>query len=117
VKLGDEIMTRHRIACGDSATFQGDERDIVFLSMIADQIASRQQTCCRALWNIFYTPSTPPPPALPVFATGLGAIGLLAWGGKRKTTWSVFWIKRSQKGVMHRGLARSGNHSPKKPQV
>jgi superfamily I DNA and/or RNA helicase len=35
-ELGDEIMMRHRIACGDSATFQGNERDVVFLSMIAD---------------------------------------------------------------------------------
>ncbi len=29
-------MQRHAILCGDSATFQGSERDIVFLSMVAD---------------------------------------------------------------------------------
>jgi len=34
--LGEEVVLRHRIACGDSATFQGNERDIIFLSMVAD---------------------------------------------------------------------------------
>ncbi len=34
--IGEEIMQRHSILCGDSATFQGSERDIVFLSMVAD---------------------------------------------------------------------------------
>jgi very-short-patch-repair endonuclease len=34
--IGEEIMQRHSILCGDSATFQGNERDIVFLSMVAD---------------------------------------------------------------------------------
>ena len=29
-------MQRHAILCGDSATFQGTERDVVFLSMVAD---------------------------------------------------------------------------------
>jgi superfamily I DNA and/or RNA helicase len=27
--IGEEIMQRHAILCGDSATFQGSERDIV----------------------------------------------------------------------------------------
>jgi very-short-patch-repair endonuclease len=35
-RIGEEIMQRHSILCGDSATFQGSERDIVFLSMVAD---------------------------------------------------------------------------------
>jgi hypothetical protein len=35
---------RHRIACGDSATFQGNERDIVFLSMVADPAHEQSQT-------------------------------------------------------------------------
>jgi hypothetical protein len=39
--LGEETVLRHRISCGDSATFQGNERDIVFLSMVAIQLASR----------------------------------------------------------------------------
>src|SRR5262249_33971017 len=34
--IGEELMQRHAILCGDSATFQGTERDIVFLSMVAD---------------------------------------------------------------------------------
>jgi very-short-patch-repair endonuclease len=34
--IGEEVMQRHSILCGDSATFQGSERDIVFLSMVAD---------------------------------------------------------------------------------
>ena len=36
-ELGEEVMQRHSILCGDSATFQGTERDIVFLSMVADR--------------------------------------------------------------------------------
>jgi tetratricopeptide (TPR) repeat protein/very-short-patch-repair endonuclease len=34
--IGEEVMQRHAILCGDSATFQGSERDIVYLSMVAD---------------------------------------------------------------------------------
>ena len=34
--MGEEVMQRHAILCGDSATFQGTERDVVFLSMVAD---------------------------------------------------------------------------------
>jgi len=33
-EIGPEIMERHRIACGDARTFQGKERDIMFLSMV-----------------------------------------------------------------------------------
>jgi len=33
--LGAEVVEKHRIMCGNSATFQGQERDIVFLSMVA----------------------------------------------------------------------------------
>ena len=43
-ELGEEMIVRHRIACGDSATFQGNERDIVFLSMVADQRSKQAQT-------------------------------------------------------------------------
>ncbi|HLH95613.1 MAG TPA: AAA domain-containing protein [Xanthobacteraceae bacterium] len=32
--LGPVAMNRHRIMCGNAATFQGQERDIVFLSMV-----------------------------------------------------------------------------------
>lgn len=34
-RIGEEAFLRHRIACGDSATFQGKERDVMFLSMVA----------------------------------------------------------------------------------
>jgi hypothetical protein len=35
------------------------------------------------------TPSTPLPAALPLFATGLGALGLLGWRRKRKSRVSL----------------------------
>ncbi|NLE46282.1 MAG: DUF559 domain-containing protein [Chloroflexi bacterium] len=34
-ELGPELMQRHKIACGDARTFQGKERDIMFLSMVS----------------------------------------------------------------------------------
>lgn len=34
-ELGPEVMQRHRITCGDARTFQGKERDIMFLSMVS----------------------------------------------------------------------------------
>lgn len=34
-ELGPEIIQRHQIACGDARTFQGKERDIMFLSMVS----------------------------------------------------------------------------------
>lgn len=34
-ELGTELMERHRITCGDARTFQGKERDIMFLSMVS----------------------------------------------------------------------------------
>lgn len=37
----------HRIMCGDSATFQGDERHIIFLSMIADKKRKQAQTATQ----------------------------------------------------------------------
>lgn len=46
-RIGEAAMVRHRIICGDSATFQGDERDIVFLSMIADRNHKQSQTAMQ----------------------------------------------------------------------
>ncbi|ARP99675.1 AAA domain-containing protein [Pseudorhodoplanes sinuspersici] len=43
-RFGEELVMRHKIACGDSATFQGNERDIVFLSMVADSAKKQAQT-------------------------------------------------------------------------
>lgn len=34
-QLGPEVIQRHRITCGDARTFQGKERDIMFLSMVS----------------------------------------------------------------------------------
>jgi very-short-patch-repair endonuclease len=45
--IGEELMQRHRILCGDSATFQGTERDIVFLSMVADPANKTALTMLR----------------------------------------------------------------------
>jgi len=33
-ELGEDVYQRHQIACGDSAMFQGKEKDIVLLSMV-----------------------------------------------------------------------------------
>lgn len=35
--LGSEIMLRHDIRVGEPASFQGDERDIMFVSLVADR--------------------------------------------------------------------------------
>ena len=43
-RIGEAAMVRHRIVCGDSATLQGDERDVVFISMIADRSRKQSQT-------------------------------------------------------------------------
>ena len=42
--IGTEKMTRHRIMCGNANTFQGQERDIIFLSMVACPETARSQT-------------------------------------------------------------------------
>ncbi len=34
-EIGTELMQRHHIACGDARTFQGKERDIMFLTMVS----------------------------------------------------------------------------------
>ena len=46
-EIGEELMLRHRIACGDSATFQGNERDVIFLSMVADPKSKQAQTAAH----------------------------------------------------------------------
>ncbi len=42
--LGAEVMEKHHIMCGNPATFQGQERDIVFLSMVACPATVMAQT-------------------------------------------------------------------------
>ena len=34
IELGEDVYQDYQIACGDAATFQGNERDIMFLSMV-----------------------------------------------------------------------------------
>jgi very-short-patch-repair endonuclease/transcription elongation GreA/GreB family factor len=43
-ELGTETIEKHRIMCGNAATFQGQERDIVFLSMVACPDTAVSQT-------------------------------------------------------------------------
>jgi very-short-patch-repair endonuclease len=42
--IGPEAMSDHRILCGNAASFQGQERDIVFLSMVHDAASAVRQT-------------------------------------------------------------------------
>ena len=43
-EIGPELIKRHEIACGDARTFQGKERDIMFLSMIVSAGDAQAQT-------------------------------------------------------------------------
>lgn len=43
-ELGEQVVTRYKITCGDARTFQGKERDIMFLSMIAAPGHAHAQT-------------------------------------------------------------------------
>jgi very-short-patch-repair endonuclease len=43
-EVGPEAMDAHRITCGDAATFQGQERDIVYLSMVHDRKTASKQS-------------------------------------------------------------------------
>jgi hypothetical protein len=43
-ELGAEVIDKHSVMCGNAATFQGQERDIVFLSMVACPETSVAQT-------------------------------------------------------------------------
>jgi superfamily I DNA and/or RNA helicase len=38
--LGAEVMLRHDIRVGEPAAFQGDERDIMFISLVAERGSS-----------------------------------------------------------------------------
>lgn len=43
-EVGEQIVTKYKITCGDARTFQGKERDIMFLSMIAAPSNAHAQT-------------------------------------------------------------------------
>jgi hypothetical protein len=46
--IGPEEMQAHSIICGDSSTLQGQERDIIFLSMVADRAHARSMADRKA---------------------------------------------------------------------
>src|SRR5690606_34747044 len=48
-RIGEDLFLKHRILCGDARTFQGNERDIVFLSMVASPGNAAAQTAL--LWQ------------------------------------------------------------------
>ncbi len=43
-ELGEQLVTQYKITCGDARTFQGKERDIMFLSMVASPGHAHAQT-------------------------------------------------------------------------
>jgi len=43
-ELGEQVLTQYKITCGDARTFQGKERDIMFLSMVASPGHAHAQT-------------------------------------------------------------------------
>lgn len=55
-ELGPEYLQRHNIACGDARTFQGKERDIMFLSMVVapneQRIASSSRDTFAQRFNV-----------------------------------------------------------------
>lgn len=53
-EIGAEAMERHRIMCGDAATFQGQERDIVFLSMVSslDSVVTQTARLYEQRYNV-----------------------------------------------------------------
>ena len=34
LRVSPDVFARHRLLCGNAAQFQGDERDVIFLSMV-----------------------------------------------------------------------------------
>lgn len=52
--LGEEVITKFRITCGDARTFQGKERDIMFLSMIAtpSNVTAQTQDMIAQRYNV-----------------------------------------------------------------
>lgn len=43
-ELGEQVVTQYKITCGDARTFQGKERDIMFLSMVVSPGQAHAQT-------------------------------------------------------------------------
>lgn len=53
-ELDPELLQRHDIACGDARTFQGKERDIMFLSMVAspNDVRANSGTAFKQRYNV-----------------------------------------------------------------
>jgi very-short-patch-repair endonuclease len=53
-ELGEEIVTRFKITCGDARTFQGKERDIMFLSMVVapDKVTAQSAEMYAQRFNV-----------------------------------------------------------------
>lgn len=49
-RLGPEVFTKRRLRCGNPYAFQGDERDVMFLSMVAAPNA-RQQSLTTTMYE------------------------------------------------------------------
>ena len=49
-RLGPEVFTKRRLRCGNPYAFQGDERDVMFLSMVAAANA-RQQSLTTTMYE------------------------------------------------------------------
>lgn len=52
--VGEERLMQHDIVCGDAMTFQGQERDIIFLSMVvtADEVVAQTRRDIRQRYNV-----------------------------------------------------------------
>jgi very-short-patch-repair endonuclease len=44
-RLPPDVLEKHRLLCGNAAQFQGDERDVVFLSMVDGPLDGGQLSC------------------------------------------------------------------------
>jgi very-short-patch-repair endonuclease/Cdc6-like AAA superfamily ATPase len=53
-ELGLDLINRHQIACGDAKTFQGKERDIMFMSMVVSRnnAAASSRDTFRQRFNV-----------------------------------------------------------------
>ena len=60
--------------------------DSTFVLLFADELVQSCEVCTfsRDTATLDISPTTPIPAALPLFATGLGGLGLLGWRRKRK---------------------------------
>jgi PEP-CTERM motif len=63
---------------------EGTTTAVVLLEFAGTQLFGIQSDELSGSVTYDYTPATPLPATLPLFATGLGGLGLLGWRRKRK---------------------------------